>query len=246
MKKKLITILLTSMIILTTTVTALCATKEYKISAINLILNVSDELYAVTRNVSTGSPALDILKTDAIKLQNLYLQNDIYLDVFPEDLSYEILVTAVAANSQVADYNIASDDYFTDYMEQIRNGYNSEDDILIDISLYENATTKYIHTYSHNKKSDISVYVSKYHTVMNGFSYDFIIQTNDIEINENDKMNQQFLEIIDSAQFTQVKSSITESSIFMEMYETFIGFGLTVLILGVIIFLMSGKSKKNK
>ena len=105
---------------------------------------------------------------------------------------------------------------------------------------------EYIHTYSHNKKSDISVYVSKYHTVMNGFSYDFIIQTNDIEINENDKMNQQFLEIIDSAQFTQVKSSITESSIFMEMYETFIGFGLTVLILGVIIFLMSGKSKKNK
>lgn len=244
MKKRFLTALFTSMIILSASILVHAAEKEYPISAINLIVTVTDELNVLMRNVSEGNPALDILDADAIELQNSYLQNHVYLDAFPNSLQYEILITATDVNNSGArNFSELSEDDFKDYCDNLSKQYASgENETLIEMKIYENDTTKYVYTYTHSTLDDVSSYIEKYYTVMNGYNYNFTMQTNDLEIDET--LSAQLKSIVDSAQYTEVKSSITDSGLFMELYETFIGFGLTVLILGFILFLLIRSTKK--
>lgn len=246
MKKRTITALLTTMITLFTTVFVYAAENEYAISAIDLIVNVSDELNVLTRNVSEGHPALQILEgANAVDLRNSFIQNNIYLNAFPDDLKYEIIITATNVNNDSAkNFSELENNEFEAYCKQLTESFeSSEHEELLDISIYENDTTKYVVTHTHNTNNNISVYAKRYYTVMNGFNYNYILQTDDIEITS--ELEENFLEIINSANYTKVDASITESGIFMEMYETFIGFGLTVLILGTILFLSTRPTKKH-
>lgn len=244
MKKRFLTALFTSMIILATTILVFAEEKEYSISAINLILNVTDELNVLTRNVSEGNPALEILDADAIELQNSYLQNHVYLDAFPDNLQYEILVTATDVNnSQAKNFSELSEADFMDYCDKLTEQFaSSEKESLLEMKIYENDTAKYIYTYTHSTFDDVSVYAAKYYTVMNGYNYNYTLQSNDLPI--DGILSTQLKDIVDSAQYTEVKSSITESGLFMELYETFIGFGITVLVLGVLLFLLIRSTKK--
>ncbi|MDD6573270.1 MAG: hypothetical protein PUF12_12875 [Thermoflexaceae bacterium] len=244
MKKRFLTALFTSMIILSTTILVFAEEKEYSISAINLILNVTDELNVLTRNVSEGNPALEILDADAIELQNSYLQNHVYLDAFPDNLQYEILVTATDVNnSQAKNFSELSEADFMDYCDKLTEQFaSSEKESLLEMKIYENDTTKYVYTYTHSTFDDVSVYAAKYYTVMNGYNYNYTLQSNDLPIDGT--LSTQLKDIVDSAQYTEVKSSITESGLFMELYETFIGFGITVLVLGVLLFLLIRSTKK--
>lgn len=244
MKKKLFTVLITSMMILSMTVLIFAAEKEYKISAINLIVNVTEDLNVLTRNVSEGNPALEILNAEPVELQNTYLQNHIYLDAFPDDLSYEILVTATRINTSGSrNFNELEESEFKDYFDRLTEEYNaSENEELIHMDIYQNNTTKYVYTYTHNTLNNVSSYIARYYTVMDGYNYHYTLQTNDLEI--DDTLSATLQSIVDSAQYTEVKSSITESGLFMEIYETFIGFGFTVVILGIVLFLLIRSSKK--
>ena len=251
MKKKIFAIFVASLLTMTTIIPVAAQENaptetEYKISAIDLTLSVTDELNVLTRNVSNGNPALDILDADAVELQNSYLQNHIYLNAFPDNLSYEILITSTDVhNSDAKNFSELSEEDFTDYMATVTAEYEKiESEELISINLYENGTTKYVCTYTHSTLNDVSSYVIKYYTVMNGRNYNYIMQTDDLEI--DDTLSFIMQNIVDSAQYTEVESSITESGLFMELYETFIGFGLTVIVLGGILFMLTRTGKKAK
>lgn len=246
MKKRTLTAFLTAMIMLSMTVltSAAAAYSEYKISAIDLTLNVSDELNVLTRSVSESHPALEILETDAVTLRNTYSYNNIYLNAFPDDLTYEILVTSTEINNtEAVNFSDMDNSQFDEYCKTLEDAYASnENEELLELSIYENDTTKYVCTYTHSTLENVSVYAKRYYTVMNGFNYNFIIQTDDMEITP--AIEEEFLSIINSAVYAPLKGSITESGLFMDMFETFVGFGLTVLILGTIIFLLNRKPKK--
>lgn len=246
MKKNKLYIGLTTLALsLSLTVCAFANDKEFKISAINLIVDVTDELNVITRNVANGDEELDILQADAIELQNSFIQNNVYLNAFPDDLSYEIIIssTQIHSSEPTSDFATLAIEDFDDYISSVENEFlaNGTDELL-DIGIYTNDTSKYVKTISHSTTNDNSIYVLKYYTVMNGFNYNYIMQTNDLEINP--ELTDTLLSIVDSAQYTQVQSSITESGLFMEIYQTFIGFGLTVLILGAIMFFVLKSTKK--
>lgn len=223
--------------------------KEYKISAINLIISVQDDFNVLTRGVSESNPALEILGTNAVTMQNTFIKNNIYLDVFPDDLSYEILVTCVPlADKENAGFDTLETSAIQEYMEQLSAEFAaSENTELLFMDLYENETTKYIHAGTHNvtevSSRDVSVYTERYYTVMNGFNYYFTLQTNDIEIDS--ELSSILTAMVNSAQYTEVKSSLSESGLFNEMFETFVGFGLTILILGTILFMLTRKPRRR-
>ncbi len=248
MKKTFITAFLTAMMILVPSMLISAneknPEKEYSISAIDLTVSVTEDLNVLTRNVSEGNPALEILDAEPIALQNSYLQNHIYLDAFPDDLSYEIIVTATDIhNDDAKNFSDLNENDFAEYCEKLKSGYaEGGHEELLSMEIYQNDVTKYVYTYTHSTLNDVSSYIARYYTVMNGRNYNFTLQTNDLEI--TDELDSQLQSIVDSAQYAKVKSSITESGLFMELYETLIGFGLTVLILGTILFLLIRSSKK--
>ncbi len=243
MKRKFLSVFLTIIMILSMTSTAFAEDKEYKISAINLIVTVTEPLNVLTRGVSESNPALEILDTDAVTMQNSFVQNNIYLDVFPDDLSYEILVSATELeNKDKAGFNTLSDTELEEFMNRLSGDFASnENEELLFMELYENDVTKYIHLSTHFTLDDTSVYTERYYTVMNGFNYYFTLQTDNIEIGS--ELSSILTSMVNSAQYTEVKSSLTESGLFNEVYEMFIGFVLTVLILGTILFMVTRKPK---
>jgi len=229
--------------IFSVTSTAFAEDKEYKISAINLIVTVTEPLNVLTRGVSESNPALDILDTDAVTMQNSFVQNNIYLDVFPDDLSYEILVSATElGNKDNAGFDTLTDTELEEFMNRLSGDFASnENEELLFMELYENDVTKYIHLSTHFTLDDTSVYTERYYTVMNGFNYYFTLQTDNMEISS--ELSSILTSMVNSAQYTEVKSSLTESGLFNEVYEMFMGFGLTVLILGTILFMVTRKPK---
>lgn len=243
MKKKILSLLCIMMLIMQVTIIAYGATNEYRFSAIDLIVQVPDTLNVLTQNVSDGNPVLQKLDADATKIRNSYIQQNIYLDLFPDDLSYEIIVKATPINSSnYVDFAHLNSKDFEDYCERMTTKYQENpDDELIDISIYENETTKYVKTNLHNTQNHTSTYIQEYYTVMNGYNYFFRIQSNGVEV--SDSLAVEFQSIVDSAQFTEVKASLWESNIFMSLFETFSGFAITFVILGVILFLVTRKPK---
>ncbi|MCM1468415.1 MAG: hypothetical protein NC086_09720 [Alistipes sp.] len=248
MKYKFLTLFLTMMMVVSVHAAVLAEDKEYKLSAIDLIVSVDGDLNALTRGVSESNPALEILGTDAVSMQNIYIRNNIYLDVFPDDMRYEILITATElADKENAGFDTLEDAALLEYMERLNEEFaaapNSE---LLSMDLYENDVTKYIHTstLTTQELSDrtVSVYAERYYTVMNGFNYYFTLQTNDPEMGGG--LSSTLTAMVNSAQYTELKSSLGESGFFNEMYEMFMGFGLTVLILGTILFLITRKPKR--
>lgn len=226
-----------------TSATAQLTEKEYAISAIDLKVNVPTDLYVLTRNVSTGSKALELLQADAVSLQNSYIQNNVYLNAFPEELNYEIIVSSTAINnSSAVNFNELPMTEFDEYTKRIREEFEaSQHDELLELSIYENANGRYVFTSTHSNLNDTSTYVVRYYTVMNGHNYNYTLQTDGTEIDE--AMLAKITSIVDSAQYEKVRASITESALFMELWETFVGFGITVLVLGIIIFLMIRSTK---
>lgn len=218
-------------------------TNEYAISSIDLKVMVPSDLNVLTRNVSSGNAALELLDADAVSLQNSYIQNHIYLNAFPDELNYEIVVSATAINTgNAVNFNELPIENFDEYTEHVKQEFEkSQTDELLDLKIYENSNGRYVLTLSHSNLNETSTYVARYYTVMNGHNYYYTLQTDGTEITEDilDKLTT----IVDSAQYVEVKHSIKESALFMELWETFIGFGLTVLFLGVIIFLMIRSTK---
>ena len=249
MREKLVTLVLPIMMIVSMNITALAEDKEYKISAINLIVSVKEDLNVLTRGVSESHPALDILDTDAVTMQNSFIQNNIYLDVFPDDLSYEILITSVPlADKENAGFDTLEDAALQEYMGRLNEEFAANESTeLLSMDLYENDVTKYIHTSTHTttevSTETVSIYTERYYTVMNGFNYYYTLQTNNMEIDSG--LSSILTAMVNSAQYTEVKSSLSESGLFNEMYEMFVGFGLTVLILGTILFMITRKPKKR-
>ncbi len=249
MKNKLLMLLTAALISVLITIPAFAEENEYKFSAINLIISVQEDFNVLTRSVSESNPALEILGTNAITMQNSFIQNNIYLNAFPDDLSYEILVTCVPlANKENAGFDTLEASALQEYMERLNAEFAAaENTELLFIDLYENDTTKYIHTVTHSvtevSQREVSVYSERYYTVMNGFNYYFTLQTNDMEIDS--ALSAILTDMVNGAQYTTVKSSLSESGLFNEMFETFVGFGLTVLILGTVLFMITRKPKRK-
>lgn len=243
MKKKLFLSLLITLSLTSGVIYA--AGREYGISAINLTVSIPEGLNVLTRNVSEGNPALDILDADAVSLQNSYIQNNIYLDAFPDDLTYEILITSTRiSDSGAKDLTAFTDDEINEYINRVKADYNDKkEDSLLLSNIYSTDTATYVYTESHSTAGDVSSYVYKYYTIMNGYNYHFTLQTNDMIA--DDIILAQYKDIIDSASYEYVKASITESPIFMDLYEAFVGFGLTILILGTILVLLIRSTKKR-
>ena len=121
MKNKLLMLLTAALISVLITIPAFAEENEYKFSAINLIISVQEDFNVLTRSVSESNPALEILGTNAITMQNSFIQNNIYLNAFPDDLSYEILVTCVPlANKENAGFDTLEASALQEYMERLK------------------------------------------------------------------------------------------------------------------------------
>lgn len=240
--KKPLLLLLTTLLTMSIFITAFAAGTTQKISAINVVLTVPEGLYSLTRNVSAGNPALEILDAQPEELLGIYQQKGIYLDIFPSDLSYEIVLAASAVEDE--NFKILSEEELMDYANSLATQYeNMEYETLLSVSQYTGNGTPYLVTSSFYEDSNLSSYAVKYYTVVDGIGYNYILQTNNTEITE--EHTAVITGILDSAEYKEVKASVSESPFFMTIMETVIGGGLTIAALVLLLWLLTRSTKKK-
>lgn len=232
-------------------VTAMAADASYKFSAIDLKINVPEELICFTQTTTGNNAYLkDIGAQDANEVQNAMKASNIYLEAFSKDISYEIAVVGMKAGSGLSNLDELSENELNDIFSQYIDSENAkqEDD------LTETMTDKAIdtinnHPYFRTEVTSVSdenesIYTRKYYTVTRGYIYIFSLQSKGKEITSDMVDNVEYM--INSAQYTPVKKSIFENGVFTETLSTILTAAIPIAILVAIYLLITKVGKKGR
>lgn len=232
-------------------VTALAADASYKFSAIDLKINVPEELICFTQTTTGNNAYLkDIGAQDANEVQNAMKASNIYLEAFSKDISYEIAVVGMKAGSGLSNLDELSENELNDIFSQYIDSENAkqEDD------LTETMTDKAIdtinnHPYFRTEVTSVSdenesIYTRKYYTVTRGYIYMYSLQSKGKEITSDMVDNVEYM--INSAQYTPVKKSIFENGVFTETLSTILTAAIPIAILVAIYLLITKVGKKGR
>lgn len=221
------------------------ATKTYKFADLDVQVEVPTELNVITRNVTSADPALELIKSNAESMHVTFEQQNIYMEAFPDDVAYEIILSGKTAADGTKDFNTINASAFNEGLQEYKKlSETSSTDKVQRADVYRNGTTSYYVIDFVSKTNDITVYCRKYYTVMQGKEISFTIQSKSNEI--NDSMSSQLTSIIDSAVFKNIDPSITDSAVFNELTGYLFAFAVTIGILSFLIYIMNKSTKKPK
>lgn len=231
--------------------TALAADASYKFSAIDLKLEVPEELICFTQTTTGNNAYLkDIGAQDANEVQNSMKASNIYLEAFSKDISYEIAVVGMKAGASLSNLDELDENQLSGMFLQYIDSENAKQED----GLTETMTGKAIdiindRPYFRTEVTSVSdekqtIYTRKYYTVARGYIYMYSLQSKDNEITED--MVNDILHIINSAQYTTVKKSIFENGVFTETLSTILTVAIPIAILVAIYLLITKVGRKGR
>ena len=219
--------------------------RTYSFSDLDIEIQVPSELAIFTRNVTSADKSLELINTTSDELLVMFQEHVIYLEAFPTDVSYELVVSGKAVSQDVKDFNTLSETELNQGLQSYKDKCESvETDEIIDVTTYKNNSTTFYRVDLKTVSNDIAVYVQKYYTVMQGKELNFTVQSKDTAI--TDVQANQLKAVVDSTIYKQVDSSIFESPIFTELSGYLFGLVITVGVLGGLIYLVTKSTKKKK
>lgn len=231
--------------------TVWAADSAYKFSAIDLKINVPEELICFTQSTTGNNAYLkDIGAQDANEVQNSMKASNIYLEAFAKDLSYEIAVVGMKAGSELSNFDELDDNELSGmFLQYIESENAKQEDDLTETMTGKAMDTINDHIYFRTEVTTVSdenqtIYTRKYYTVTRGYIYIYSLQSKDNEI--TDDMIDNIQHIILSAQYTNVKKSIFENGVFTETLSTILTAAIPIAILVAIYFLITKVGKKGR
>jgi hypothetical protein len=245
--KTLLMGLLMSVTLFLTSVQA--ATTEYKFADINVSAAVPNDLAVFTRSVTSNNANLDLLGVDNVEeLRALMKINNVYLEAVPSDVSYELIISGKDTTS--ADLNTLSDSdldsIFKDYIaasDNIDNDSVTEKVTGSSIQKEDNAVY-FVTDVTSVSNNDITIYMKKYYTVMQGKAVSFSIQSNGQALTE--EMQQILLDVVRSAEYKTIHKSIFENEYVSEILATFITLAVPIAILALVTYFITKSKTKSK
>ena len=243
--KRLFCFLLTATFIVGGACLSYASSRTFSFSDLDIAIDVPSELAVFTRNVTSADKSLELIQTTSDELLVMFQEYGIYLEAFPTDVSYELVVTGKAVSEDIKDLNTLSDAELKQGLQTYREKCESvTTDEIIDIKTYKNNSTIFYQANFKTVTENVTVYVEKYYTVMQGKELNFTVQSKDVAV--TDVQASQLKAVVDSTVYKQVNPSIFESPIFTELSGYLLGLLLTVGVLGGIILLVIKSSNKKK
>ena len=251
--KKAVALISACAMIATSVIPALAAgnTSDYKLADINLQVSVPNDLVVFTRNVTSNNAYLDLVGTDDVEeLRSLMNTNNIYLEIIPKDVAYEILVSGKKADSSSKNFNELSDTeltaLFNEYVSSCDNISNSSvtENVLSSQITKEGDVTYFEVDVKSVSNNSVTVYLKKYYTVMMGQSITYSMQVNGKEV--SDEQAAVLKDIVSTAQYKEIKKSIFDNSYMAEITSSVITVVVPIAILALVVFLVNKATHKTK
>ncbi len=224
----------------------------FNLADIDVAVTISNDLVTFTQNVtSTNSYLEKIGAEDVEQLRALMKVNNIYLEIIPKDeVIYEILVSGKDAPNNYINFNEMDKDtlesQFQHYVDTWANISNDSVTETITNSFIDtlNGTNYYVTDITSVANNEVTIYVRKYYTIMQGKAVSFAIQTNQSELTQD--MKNQLKEIVNTAEYKDIKKSWRDTPFYTEILSTVLSLLLPIVILSLITYLTIRASKKKK
>lgn len=256
MKKK--SLFFTGICFFITLLTSVClaSVKEYAFSELNVALKINDNLYTVTRATTSADPALSILDTSVEQLKIMLEANNIYLEAFPEDLSYEIVLSGGSADNAKS-YNDMTDEEIIALAKEKENiqasenaSRNEENGISDSADNTRNAdysvktvnNVKYLVSEISSQKSGDFYYIYRYSTVCSGTATSLTLQSGE---KPDDAAFANFNEALTSMEHKDIASSLSENPYFADLMGNLLRLVIAIGLLLLILFLFIRVDRKN-
>lgn len=225
---------------------------EYSFSGINLKVKVPNELIVFTRHTTNNNAYLELIgASDAASLRTMMEKNNIYLEAVDENATYEIAIIGHEVNDESKNYSEYNEDelniLFDDYIENQTQLSESNEELTEQIRNASietiNGIPFFVTDLSSVNTALNTIYVKKYHSIVNGYEYDFAIQSRAIEINSTMTDNLNY--ILESAEYVKVKKSLFDNGVFTEIFTIVITAAIPIVILIFVVFLLQHFGRKN-
>ncbi len=224
----------------------------FNLADIDVAVTISNDLVTFTQNVTSNNSYLEkIGAEDVEQLRALMKVNNIYLEIIPKDeVIYEILVSGKDAPQNYINFNEMDKDtlesQFQHYVDTWANISNDSVTETITNSFIDtlNGTNYYVTDITSVANNDVTIYVRKYYTIMQGKAVSFAIQTNQSELTQD--MKNQLKEIVNTAEYKDIQKSWRDTPFYTEILSTVLSLLLPIVILSLITYLTIRASKKKK
>ncbi|MDO5403543.1 MAG: hypothetical protein Q4F11_08900 [Eubacteriales bacterium] len=248
--KRAMAVISASVLIISTSVTAMAADSTYKFSDIDLEVTIPEELICFTRSTTNNNAYLDKIGVDdAASLRASMQAANVYLEAVNKDITYELVVSSQPASKELPDFNNTDSQQlnklFNEYIERYKHiEADAFTEDITDSEITQHNGVYYFQTDITNiSKTKVTVYSRKYYTVMQGNVYTFSIQSKTNQLDNT--MTKQLTEIVQSAKYAPVSKSIFENNIVTELLSSIITLGLPIGALALIAYLLNRTKKKS-
>ncbi len=224
----------------------------FNLADIDVAVTVPNNLVTFTQNVTSNNSYLEkIGAEDVEQLRALMKVNNVYLEIIPKDeVIYEILVSGKEAPNNYINFNEMDKDtlesQFQHYVDTWANIANDSVTETITNSFIDtlNGTHYYVTDITSVANNEVTIYVRKYYTIMQGKAISFAIQTNQNELTQD--MKNQLKEIVSTAEYKEIKKSWRDTPFYTEILSTVLSLLIPILILSLITYLTIRSSKRKK
>lgn len=222
-----------------------------KVADLDVAVKVSDDLVVFTQNVTSNNSYLELIGASSPEeLRTMMQGNNVYLEIIPKDVvNYEILLSGFKYGGDITNLSDLSGEelnsVFNDYTSQINKKNDTVEETLTASSIEKIGDVTYFAAdiTSVSASTLVKVYVRKYYTIVDGKVIVFTLQTNGLEI--TDGMNSYFMDIINSAEYKDIKKSILDNGLVSEILSSIITLGVPIGILALILYILSRPSKRR-
>lgn len=209
--------------------------RTYEIPDLDVALEIPDFLYGATRASTSADPALNLLDISLEELKMSFSMHDIYLEAFPENLSYEIVLSGTQAPEDAKDFNGLSE---AEILETVTEKNKDASYHVESINGNQYLVTSL--TVSDNIKE---AYILKYTTVRQGKSISLTLQSQQTPTPEISRIYQ---DVLGSLQYREIKDSLANHPAVAELSTTLLGMAVVIGILGIVLFAFLRLEKKSK
>ena len=224
----------------------------FNLADIDVAVRVPNDLVTFTQNVTSNNSYLEkIGAEDVEQLRALMKVNNVYLEIIPKDeVIYEILVSGKDAPNNYINFNEMDNNtlesQFQHYVDTWANIANDSVTETITNSFIDtlNGTHYYVTDITSVANNDVTIYVRKYYTIMQGKAVSFAIQTNQSELTQ--AMKNQLKEIVSTAEYKEIKKSWRDTPFYSEILSTVLSLLLPIVILSLITYLTIRASKRKR
>lgn len=224
----------------------------FNLADIDVAVRVPNDLVTFTQNVTSNNSYLEkIGAEDVEQLRALMKVNNVYLEIIPKDeVIYEILVSGKDAPNNYINFNEMDNNtlesQFQHYVDTWANIANDSVTETITNSFIDtlNGTHYYVTDITSVANNEVTIYVRKYYTIMQGKAVSFAIQTNQSELTQ--AMKNQLKEIVSTAEYKEIKKSWRDTPFYTEILSTVLSLLLPIVILSLITYLTIRASKRKR